>query len=640
MHNAFLGVKPAKIEWRQYNSEKHQWLDASEGQLRSNNNQLAPYSPAFDDIYFNPEDGIAESTHVFLEGNDLQERFKALKLEPNGNKKTFNIFETGFGTGLNFLLTAKLWQEIIAPDSEAVELHYWSVEQFPISPDDLKTIYQTLGLESDHSQALIQQYPDALPGIYTIEVGSGIKLHLVLSSLDKALKELALPTQFRFDAWFLDGFAPSKNPDMWAKGLLHFMALHSKPGTTVATFTVASALRKPLPHYGFEIEKRPGFGRKREMLTASFTKKELSPPKPTLADDYIKDFPLPQKVAIIGAGLAGCSLAHELQKQGIEAHLFEQHSTICSGASNMPSLVATPAMSIDHNAYSQLTFLGYEKLKRFIEQETVNNNTRVGHQLENQKYSLHHLKQYEETYSEQTWNRAEQLFKFDDINIAHDGGSEVTPLHCLKVPAIQVNGAEFCRLLTKAIPREQVHLSTKIDDMEKLRDFDHIVITSGHSSPTLMESLQLPQIGPLRGQLTTLNRSITHKTPVNHDGHIAHHKDQLVIGATFEKSTDDKINRESSLYNIEQANKRFGFNFSEKDIVAEDAGIRATTYDRFPFCGHYKSLDNAELWLNYGFGARGLCFALLCAEVTASAMLGRPSPLPKTLLSRISPLRI
>jgi tRNA 5-methylaminomethyl-2-thiouridine biosynthesis bifunctional protein len=156
----------------------------------------------------------------------------------------------------------------------------------------------------------------------------------------------------------------------------------------------------------------------------------------------------------------------------------------------------------------------------------------------------------------------------------------------------------------------------------------------------MLDNWQLPQVAPLRGQLTTLNKQIDHKTPINHDGHIAHCNNQLVIGATFENSTDSEVSRDSSLHNIEQANKRFGFSFTEKDIAEEYAGVRATSYDRFPFCGHFKSLDNVELWLNYGFGARGLSFSLICAEVIACAMLGKPSPLPKTLLSRISPLRV
>ena len=144
----------------------------------------------------------------------------------------------------------------------------------------------------------------------------------------------------------------------------------------------------------------------------------------------------------------------------------------------------------------------------------------------------------------------------------------------------------------------------------------------------------------MRGQLTTLKAKHSHTTPINHDGHIAHYNGRLVIGATFENSSDDSIRRENSLKNIEQVNRRFGFHFTEKDIAAEHPGVRATSYDRFPFCGYFNQIGHQTLWLNYGFGARGLCFSMLCAEVIANAINQRPSPLPKTLLSRISPLRV
>lgn len=631
MHNAFLGVKPATIEWRQHDPEKHQWLKADRSQLddSDSNNQLAPYSAVFDDIYFNPEDGVAESDYVFLQGNDLEERFA--EIHKSRKAKPFHIFETGFGTGLNFLLTAKLWQQTQQEESQA-ELHFWSVEQFPISPDDLKTIYRILDVESEFSQTLIEQYPDALPGVYSLLVGHNITLHLLFYPLDKALKEIALPSDFAFDAWFMDGFAPSKNPDMWAKSLLHFMALYSTAGTTLATFTVAAAIRKQLPHYGFQIAKRPGFGRKREMLTAKFTEKQLSTPKPTLADDYIQPRTQPHKVAVIGAGLAGCATAYQLNQQGVEVHLFEQASSICAGASNMPSLVATPVMSIDHNAYSQLSFLSFERLKAFVRMHPQLAKNTFAHQLSNEKYSQHHFEQYQTIYAAQTWRQS--FFQFEDIAV------DDTAKRGLKVPAIQVNGSEFCHQLIKALPQQNIHLNTAINDLKELKDFEHVVLCGGYQLPSWNLPKKLSQVAPLRGQLTTLKTNLEHKTPVNHDGHLTHHNNQLVIGATFESSVVDTIQRGNSLHNIEKVNRRFGLNIEEKHIVGEHPGIRATSYDRFPFCGYFTHSNEQTLWLDYGFGARGLCFSLLCGEVITAALLGQASPLPKTLLSRISPLRI
>ncbi|GAA4356371.1 tRNA (5-methylaminomethyl-2-thiouridine)(34)-methyltransferase MnmD [Kangiella marina] len=634
MHNAFLGVKPAVIEWRHYGSEKHQWIPASDHQLQSSS-QVAPYSPAFDDIYYNPQDGIAESTHVFLEGNDLAKRFT--EHHQASSTAPFKIFETGFGTGLNFLLTAKLWQQSSNSNSHS-KLHYWSVEQFPISPEDLRRVYQILGIESEHTEQLLEHYPDALPGVHEITIAENITLHLLFYPIEKALKEVALPEGYAFDAWYLDGFAPSKNPDMWAKSLLHFMVLHSARGTSLSTFTVAAALRKPLPHYGFEIEKRPGFGRKRDMLTARFTEKTLSTPRPTLATNYITPRPQAQKVAIVGAGLAGCALAHVLHQEGIEAHLYDANG-VCSGASNMPSLVGMPVMSIDHNAYSQLTFEGYRHLHRYLTQNPELAQSHFAHQLSNAKYSQFHLEQYQNIYGQQCWHHDKAWFQFQTIELSAEN-SQTQNLKALKIPAFQVNGKAFCQHLISHLPSEQLHLKTSIRNAEQLEAFNHIVIASGYQSPHFHWSKSLPQIAPMRGQLTTLKAHINHQTPINYDGHIAHCHNQLVIGATFDNSADDSVQRDSSLLNIEQVNQRFGLNFNEKDIIGEHPGVRATSYDRFPFCGYFDHNQEQTLWLNYGFGARGLCYSMLCAEVITNAILGKPSPLPKTILSRLSPLRV
>lgn len=637
MHNAFLDVKPALVEWRQFDPEKKLWLipeniESIDTRLYTKH-QLAPYSPAFSDIYFNPEDGVAESNHVFLEGNKLPQRFQ--ECHQSHNAKTFTIFETGFGTGLNFLLAAKLWQDIQTEATEegtSNKLDYYSVEQFPISPNDLQTIHQVLGIESPLSTQLTDNYPPPMPGIYSVKVSDSITLHLIFYPLDMALKEIGVNQDFAVDAWFLDGFAPSKNPEMWNKSLLHFMTLYSSQGSTLATFTVAAAIRKQLPFYGFEISKQPGFGRKREMLTATFTNKELSKPKTTLASAYLKPRPPAGRVAIIGAGLSGCSLAYQLQRNGLEPHIFEANDSICAGASNMPSLVASPALSIDHNAYSQLTFLAFERLFAFTQQNPDLSSASSAHQLTSQKYSQQHLNQYQETYRNHSWADCSDLFEFESVTI---NNKQFTGL---KMPAVQVNGQEFCRTLVKDIPSKNIHLSCTIKSLDELKEFDHVVFCTGFQVPEI-SSESLPRISPMRGQLTTLNASLNHQAPINHDGHLAHYHDQLVVGATFESSDENDIKRENSLTNIEKANQRFGFEFSEKDIIGEYPGVRATSYDRFPFCGELSTIGSQTIWLNYGFGARGLCFSILCAEVITKALKGDTLPLPKTLLKRISPRR-
>lgn len=627
MHNAFLGVEPANIEWRP--------VKIREGSTESP--PLVPYSKQFNDIYFDSRDGKAETDYVFLDGNKLPQRFAAL------TEGRFTIVETGFGTGLNLLRTCELWRKT-QQESKAV-LNFISIEQYPISPDDLQKMYLALGVESEFTEELLAQYPPAMPGVYTIQLPYRIKLTLILCPIDKALKGFAAGSEFKVDAWYLDGFAPSKNPEMWSKGLLHFMALHGvnseQRQTTFATFTAASMVRKQLRHYGFEVAKQKGFGFKREMLVGSFQGKTISSPHPTLADSYfIPKASKQPKVAVIGAGLAGCATAHSLHQRGIKVHLFEGSNSLASGASKMPALLATPNISLDHNAFSQLTFLGMSHLESFLHAHK-NDSPQLSYsktclQLGSEKYSEYQLEQYVKTYRQRYWNP--DLIQWTNTSI------ESQEHRGLLMHGVLVNGSQFCEALVASIPKQQIHLNHEVKSLEELNDFDHIVLATGHGNLLLKLANDEPSLSPLRGQLTELQQHPGKRLgldyPINYDGHLFEHENKLIVGATFDMSLDETFNLEDRVKNIEQANKRFGLQLKQKNCT-DWVGIRATTYDRFPYCGPLR--DKAELspmiWTNYGMGTRGLCLSLLCGEVIASAINKEVIPLPKYLLQRISPQR-
>lgn len=627
MHNAFLGVEPANIEWRP--------AKIREGSTESP--PLVPYSKQFNDIYFDSRDGKSETDYVFLDGNKLPQRFEAL------TEGSFTIVETGFGTGLNLLRTCELWRNT-QKDSRAI-LNFISIEQYPISPDDLQKMYLALGVESEFTEELLAQYPPAMPGVYTIQLPYRIKLTLILCPIDKALKEFAAGSEFKVDAWYLDGFAPSKNPEMWSKGLLHFMALHGvnseQRQTTFATFTAASMVRKQLRHYGFEVAKQKGFGFKREMLVGNFQNKTISSPHPTLADSYfISNTPKPAKVAVIGAGLAGCSTAHSLHQRDIEVHIFESGNSLASGASKMPALLATPNISLDHNAFSQLTFLGMSQLENFLHTHK-NDSPQLSYsktclQLGSEKYSEYQLEHYVETYRQRYWSP--DLFQWTKtriVNQDHRG---------LLMPGILVNGSQFCEALVASIPKQQIHLNHKVKSLEELKEFDHIVLATGHGNLLLKLADDEPSLSPLRGQLTELQQHPGKRLgldyPINYDGHLFEYENKLIVGATFDMSLDQTINLEDRVKNIEQANERFGLQLKQKNCT-DWVGIRATTYDRFPYCGPLKVKTELSpmIWTNYGMGTRGFCLSLLCGEVIASAINKEVIPLPKYLLQRISPQR-
>lgn len=229
----------AKLEWR-----NHQ-----------------PYSTEYDDVYFSSEDGLAESEYVFIQGNQLDERWQ---IESTNNR--FTIIETGFGTGLNFCCATKRWLSTASEGS----LHFISVEKHPLSAEALEKALSRWPTLANIKSSLLSQYKTLnLHG--TLDKVSLVVLPSVTLTLyfGDVIHQLARISE-KADAWFLDGFAPSKNPSMWQPAVFRQMAALSKPTTTLATFTSAGVVRRGLSEAGFKIQKRAGFGKKREMLTGQW----------------------------------------------------------------------------------------------------------------------------------------------------------------------------------------------------------------------------------------------------------------------------------------------------------------------------------------------------------------------------------
>ena len=234
----------ANIEWRQENGQ--------------NNALSQPYSLDFNDVYFNSDNGLQETEHVFIAHNQLLQRFS------NPNLSNFTIIETGFGTGLNFLAASALWLKL-APKNAT--LHYIGIERTPLSITDLTRAHALWPQFSTISAELIKSYSTLKSGANLFSMAAG-RIHLTLQANDIML---ALPSiSQKADAWLLDGFAPAKNADMWSGEVLAHIARLSKPNTTFATFTSAGAVRRGLADVGFDVKKQAGFGKKREMLSGIF----------------------------------------------------------------------------------------------------------------------------------------------------------------------------------------------------------------------------------------------------------------------------------------------------------------------------------------------------------------------------------
>lgn len=213
-------------------------------------------SEEFDDVYFSAVDGLAETNHVFLHHNDLPQAWTG--------RRDFVICETGFGTGLNFLAAWKMFEEQAAAGQH---LHFISFEKFPLAPEVIREALQIWRVDlGGRIDLLADIYPLRVSGFHRVDVSPMITLTLIFGDVNEEMRKLRATV----DCWFLDGFRPSSNPDMWSEAVFEQMARLSTKGARYATFTSAGFVRRGLQAAGFSTEKVRGFGRKREMLRGRF----------------------------------------------------------------------------------------------------------------------------------------------------------------------------------------------------------------------------------------------------------------------------------------------------------------------------------------------------------------------------------
>lgn len=205
-----------------------------------------PVSTRFDDPYFSIDSGLNETRHVFLGGNDLPARFAP----------GFHIAELGFGTGLNLLTTWKTWDDA----GQTTPLQFTSFEAFPIAAPDMARALSAFPELGDYADRLIAAWGED----HTLATLAGINARVVLGDARHSLPT----TEFVADAWYLDGFSPAKNPELWDADLMGQVARHTAAHGTIATYTAAGFVRRSLQAAGFEVTRSPGFGRKRHMTTA------------------------------------------------------------------------------------------------------------------------------------------------------------------------------------------------------------------------------------------------------------------------------------------------------------------------------------------------------------------------------------
>lgn len=597
-----------------------------------------PFSSQYQDIYFSRESGIAETCHVFLEQNHLVERWAQLR---SGDR--FVIGETGFGTGLNFLCAWRLWAQTAPP---AARLHFVSTELHPLAPGDLRRALALWPELAEFSDELMNQYSALARGWHRMMFAQGrVTLTLLVGDVADTLPQL----QAQIDAWFLDGFAPAKNPAMWNDALYQSMASHSAPYATFATFTSAGAVRRGLQAAGFTVEKVAGQGKKREILRGVFTGNAVLHPSP-----------LAREAVVIGGGLAGSATAYSLALRGWRVTLIERHPRIASEASGNHQGILYARLSPRMSLLSELTLAGYQHALRNLSAILPQGDDRW------QRCGLLQLA-FDEGEAERlrgilALGLPEDVLRYVDQAEANTIAGVELPFGGLYFPGSGwVHPPALCEVLsatagiTLRTGQEAAELKPSVNGWQVLgedgvlAEAPVVVVACATHTRRFAQTAHLP-LRSIRGQITHLPATAPSAglaTVLCTEGYAAPVRSGLhTIGATYgnlEEALDvraaDNIENLTMLAQLSpEFYEMLGGKNLQPEVLGGRASCRCNVADYLPLVGEV-SPTAPGLCVNTGHGSRGLITAMLAAEALASELENEPAPLPENLMKAVSPQR-
>lgn len=558
--------------------------------------QDVPRSKRFDDIYFSKENGLEESRFVFLQGNLLEERLPALK--------NITIAETGFGTGLNFLA---LW-DLAEKTNPEIKIHYVSYEQYPLDKEAIRgALTPWSHIFSTKIDTYLNVYPMEVPGFHTIYVTDNIKLSLVFGDINETLPQTQ---NIAVDAWFLDGFTPAKNPEMWTETVFRNMARLSAKDATFATFTSAGFVKRGLHDAGFQVEKSKGFSNKRERLIGYWQ------------GEGAKVSAIPKKVAIIGGGLAGCAAAYWLGQEGAEATIFEKGPVLAGGASGNPIGMVNPRF------YKFPEEQGLYYMAAYSDAVTTYKNLAQSHDFGFRQCGALHLCTDEEKQERfeglvENWCLPKHILEIVDAGTASELANIPLDKPALHLPqSAMVSPAALCQVLVNG---SDVRLNTEFQQSDmNSNEYDAVVLTCGTGFKGF-DMLNNKDLHTVRGQLTLIEATEeTRKLQksIHYGGYISPEIDNgHAVGATYQKWLDtEEAMEEDNAYNIEKL--REAVSLREVKVIDARASMRVTTKQRFPLFGNLEE----GVYCSLAHGSHGLSTVLK----TTKALI---NPLEKSQLS-------
>ncbi|MEI8596253.1 bifunctional tRNA (5-methylaminomethyl-2-thiouridine)(34)-methyltransferase MnmD/FAD-dependent 5-carboxymethylaminomethyl-2-thiouridine(34) oxidoreductase MnmC [Photobacterium sp. Hal280] len=641
-----------------------------------------PVSHDFDDVYFSNANGLEETRYVFLQQNGLPTRWDTF------DRRRFVVAETGFGTGLNFLA---VWQWFKAfrqanPDASVQELHFISFEKFPVTREDLIKAHESWPELADLARQLHAHYPPAVADCHRLVLEDGmITLDLWFGDIQTSLPQVWTPAGGLVDAWFLDGFAPSKNPEMWNQDLFNGMAALAREACTAATFTAAGFVRRGLIDAGFDMKKVKGFGYKRDMLAGTLSERRQGANfAPWYARQSTADL---SDVAIIGGGIGSAATALALVRRGVQVSLYCADALPAEGASGNRQGAVYPLLNGSNDALSRFFAPAYLYARQFVEQAAAVSD-----------FSHDWCGVTQLAWNEKTAEKLDKML---------NGGFPQDVVHALDVEQTQAItgvttghrsvhyplGGWLCpQALTRALIQQaqatgrlSLHTETDITSLSQNdsaqwslssrdhRQFTHstVVVANGHRFTEFAQTQNIPAYSvrgqvshvPSQGELAQLKSVLCYDgylTPVNPD------TQTHCIGASYRRnSTDLSFSPEEHQDNqtrlaecLPAVDWPTAIDFSAQDART---GVRCASRDHLPFVGdvcryeallsQYADLREQQseaadvpvysgLYAMIGLGSRGLSSAPLLGEVLASQLCGDPLPLPLSVLDALHPGRM
>lgn len=543
-----------------------------------------PATPAatdFGDIYFSTDGGLDEARTVFLQGCGLPEGWQ--------NTERFVIGELGFGTGLNFLATRQMWDKTKPKNGH---LHFVSIEKFPFDSKQLSKALKAWPELETYASQLMASWPGRVRGFHRLHFGD-VTLTLVHDDINEALLELNLQA----NAWFLDGFNPKKNPDMWTPDIMKRLALLSASGARLATFTVAGPVRQALEEAGFMIQRKKGFGRKRNRLEACLDGQF----QPFFYSDI-------EKPTIIGGGIGGLSIAKAMLRHGIKPILMEDPNHIA--ASGNAAALVKPRLDLQDRPESRF-FLG-----SYLFALQTYGNAVISE-------GVTHIPK-----SDAEHNRHQKLIQQNALGEEHLN-----------------RGTEGEILFPKAQVIAPLEYKNHI-----LGDVDYIVqaldcLPSDKKTAFIAAGYGINRLIPdwplrfSRGQITWAESSPNVSETITYGGYAIPLQEMTLIGATHNRLNKEvdpyELDKADDIKNLEQFEMHTKLKINQTRSASR-ASVRVTSPDTLPVLGQTK----AGHFVLTGLGSRGFVFAPLLADAIVSHYLGDPLPIPQSVWDKFSVKRI